>query len=125
LRYLQCKLRALSLFLFALPFLALCVPAPARAQGVSVYFGAGAATDSSSNKMVNTFGDGVLYPTPKMTGTFGLFGGNFMISHGFGVGGEYAFRFDQGPYAGLNYRPAFYDFQCGLGPRPDHPQNHA
>ena len=107
--------RSIPLFLFVLAFLA--VPR-AHAQGVSVYFGAGTATDSSSNKSVNTFGDGTLFPTPKMTGTFGLFGGDFMISHGLGVGAEYAFRFDQGPYAGLNYRPAFYDFNAIWRPIP-------
>ncbi len=107
--------RSIPLFLFALVFLA---APPARAQGVSVYFGAGAATDSSSNQQIDTFGDGNLFPTPKMTGTFGLFGGDFMISHGLGVNAEYAFRFNQGGYAGLNYRPAFYDFNGIWRPLP-------
>jgi hypothetical protein len=84
----------------------------ARAQGGDVYFGFGTATVKSSNQLIDTYGDGTLYSTPKMTGLFGNFGANFMIRPTLGVGGEYSFRFAQGSYAGLNYRPKFYDFNA-------------
>jgi hypothetical protein len=48
-----------------------------------------------------------------MTGSFGIFGADFMWKPKLGFGGEYSWRFDQGPFApqlGLTYRPSFYDF---------------
>lgn len=84
----------------------------AHAQSADVFFGVGTATDSSSNQQIDTFGDGNLYSTPKMTGAFGTFGADFMFRPHFGVGGESTFRFSQGSYAGLNYRPNFYDFNA-------------
>lgn len=50
-----------------------------------------------------------------MGGTFGVFGADFMINPHLGVNGEYAFRFAQANYlptAGVNARPAFYDFNA-------------
>ncbi len=79
-------------------------------EGPDVFFGVGTATAPSSNQQIDTFGDGTLYNTPKLTGTFGKVGADIMITPHFGVGGETDFRFSQGPYAGLNYRPVFYDF---------------
>src|SRR5437763_6644464 len=35
-----------------------------------------------------------------------------MITPHFGIGGQADFRFAQAPYAGLNYRPTFYDFNA-------------
>jgi hypothetical protein len=65
---------------------------------------------SSSGQSIDTFGTGTLFNTPKLTGTFGKFGADLMLTSHFGVGGEGDFRFSQGAYAGLNYRPIFYDF---------------
>ena len=84
---------------------------PAQAQwSPDVFFGVGTATASSNGQSIDTFGDGNLYNTPKLTGAFGKVGADFMITPHFGVNGEYDFRFSQGAYAGLNYRPSFYDF---------------
>ena len=84
----------------------------ANAQSGDVYFGLGTATDKSSGQTIETFGDGILYPTPKMSGAFGTFGAGYMLRPTLGVGFEYSFRFAQGGYAGLNYRPKFYDFNA-------------
>ena len=84
----------------------------AKAQGGDIYFNIGTATDKSNNQLIDTFGDGNLFPTPAMTGTFGGFGGSFMLRPTIGFGAEYYARFSQGPYAGLNYRPKFYDFNA-------------
>jgi hypothetical protein len=84
----------------------------AHAQGADVFFGLGSATDKSTGQLIDTFGDGNLYPAPALGGTFGTFGADFMFKPTLGVGGEYSFRFTQGPYAGLNYRPKLYDFNA-------------
>jgi hypothetical protein len=84
----------------------------AHAQSATVDFGLGTATDKSSGQSIDTFSDGNFYNTPKLGGTFGTFGASFMIKPHLGIGGEYSWRFSQGTYAGLNYRPAFYDFNA-------------
>jgi hypothetical protein len=81
-----------------------------KAQDISAYFGLGTATDSSSNQSIDTFGNGVLYPTPKITGLFATTGAEVMFTPHFGVGGEFNWRTGQGAYAGLQYRPLIYDF---------------
>jgi hypothetical protein len=93
----------------ALLSLALVVPASAQA-GLDVFAGVGTTVLGSNGQSIDTFGDGLLYNTPRMTGAFGKFGGNFMVTPHFGLGAETDFRFSQGDYAGLNYRPLFYDF---------------
>ena len=93
----------------ALLSLALVVPASAQA-GLDVFAGVGTTVLGSNGQSIDTFGDGSLYNTPRMTGAFGKFGGNFMVTPHFGLGAETDFRFSQGDYAGLNYRPLFYDF---------------
>lgn len=91
-----------AVFLFTVGF--------ANAQsGLDVYFGVGTATASSSGTATDTFGDGNIFVTPKMGGAFGKVGADLMITPHFGIGGEADFRFKQGAYAGLNYRPSFYD----------------
>ncbi len=93
-------LSVLSLLAFA------CV---ARAQSVSGYLAGGTATDSSTGPL-NTLGAGVTFNTPSMGGLFGTVGGDVIFYHQrIGVGAEYSFRTDRGPYAGLQYRPVFYD----------------
>jgi hypothetical protein len=80
----------------------------ARAQTGSVYFAGGTATDSSSGPL-NTLGAGVTFNTPSMGGFFGTVGGDVIFRQRIGIGAEYSFRKDRGPYAGLEYRPTFYD----------------
>jgi Outer membrane protein beta-barrel domain len=83
----------------------------AHAQnGLDVYFGVGTMQADSSGQSIDTFNTGTLYSTPKLTGTFGKVGADFMLTRQFGIGGDADFRFSQGDYAGLNYRPTFYDF---------------
>jgi len=82
----------------------------AHAQKLDVYFGVGTAMDSSSGQSIDTFGTGTSFTTPEMTGAMGKVGADFMFTPHFGVGGQTDFRFGQASYAGLNYRPVFYDF---------------
>ncbi len=91
---------------------ALCLGATlAQAQaGPDVFFGVGTGIDSSSNQAVDTFGTGFPYTTPRLGGTFGRVGADFLLTKHFGIGAETDWRFSQGSYAGLNYRPLFYDF---------------
>ncbi len=77
---------------------------------VSGYFGLGTATASSSNQQIDTFGDGNLYTTPKLTGLFSNGGAEAMFTPHFGASAEINWRNSQGDYAGLKYRPLFYDF---------------
>ncbi len=82
----------------------------ATAQGFDAYFGLGTAHDGSTNQSVDLLGTGTALPTSSMGGVFGTLGGGVMLNSQFGVGGEVSFRFAQGDYAGLGYRPIFYDF---------------
>ena len=88
---------------------ALVLPASAQA-GVDVFAGVGTTVLDSSGQSIDTFNTGSPFTTPRMGGTFGKFGGDFMVTPHFGLGAETDFRFSQGAYAGLNYRPLFYDF---------------
>jgi hypothetical protein len=91
-------------FLLVLAFAAI-----AKAQSASGYFAGGTATDSSTGPL-NTLGAGVIFNTPSMGGFFGTVGGDVVFfRHRIGVGAEYSFRTDRGSYAGLQYRPVFYD----------------
>lgn len=87
----------------------------AKAQNASVYFGLGTATDSSTGQPIDTFGDGTLYNTPRMGGLFETVGGDVMFRPMFGVGFETSFQ-TQRNYAGLNYRPLFYDVNAVFQP---------
>ena len=124
-KFIRTAIPLLSVFLFSVGF--------ANAQdGLDVYFGVGTATADSSNTLSDTFGNGNIFVTPKMGGAFGKAGADIMFTPHFGIGAEADFRFKQGAYAGLNYRPSFYDingvwhpfatskrvipeFQAGLG----------
>jgi hypothetical protein len=55
-----------------------------------------------------------------MGGAFGKAGADFMLTPYFGIGGEADFRFSQGAYAGLTYRPTFYDFNAIWMPTAHH-----
>lgn len=93
----------------ALPMVALAGLAAAQ-SAVDVFAGAGTATDGSIGQSVNTFGDGTYYNTSALHGALMTFGGSLFLTPQFGVGGEIALRPGKGDYAGLKYRPMFYDF---------------
>ncbi len=100
-------LRNCSSFVFLFAFAA----SFAHAQnGLDAYFGVGTANASSNGQSIDTFQDGTLYRTPHLNGVFGKVGADLMLTPHFGFGGEADFRFTQAGYAGLNYRPTFYDF---------------
>jgi len=80
-------------------------------SGLDVFFGVGTASDSASTTLIDPFGTGTFTSTPRLGGTFGRVGADFMFTPHFGVGGETDFRFSQGNYnSGITYRPNFYDF---------------
>lgn len=81
----------------------------ANAQQFNAYYSVGTAMDSSSNTQIDTFGTGSPFTTPKLGGLFSDFGASVMVKQ-FGVGGDISWRDTQGAYAGLNYRPIFYNF---------------
>lgn len=98
----------------------------ASAQGLSAYFGLGSATDGQASdptcpaphQLFDSF-SGNCESSPTLGGVFGVFGADFMIKPHFGINGEYSFRFAQAnffPVAGLNVRPAFYDFNAVYQP---------
>ena len=82
----------------------------AAAQGVDAFFGLGTAMDKSNGQAIDTFGTSTIYNTPRMGGLFATTGGSLMVTPHYGFGGEVSFRTSQGGYAGLKYRPIFYDF---------------
>jgi hypothetical protein len=81
-----------------------------NAQNASAYLGFGTATASSSGQGIDTFGTGTPFYTPRMGGLFATLGGDYMFRPHLGFGAEASWRVRQGSYAGLNYRPSFYDF---------------
>jgi hypothetical protein len=85
----------------------------AHAQAnIDVFFGVGTAQASSNGQSIDTFSTGNPLSTPSLGGAFGKAGADIMLTPHFGVGGEADFRLSQGGYAGLNYRPTFYDFNA-------------
>jgi len=88
-----------------------------KAQSASLYFGLGTAVDSSNGQPIDTFGNGTLLNTPRLGGLFETIGGDFMFRPHFGVGFETSFR-GQSNYAGLNYRPLFFDGNAVYEPLP-------
>jgi hypothetical protein len=99
----------------------LCAGATA-AQSASAYFAGGTATDSSLGP-INTLGAGVIANTPSMGGLFATVGGDVVFFRDrIGIGGEYSFRKSRGPYAGLEYRPVFYDVNAVFYPLRNRPR---
>ena len=83
----------------------------AAAQGsFDAYMGAGGINDGSNGLAVDTFGTGTFSNTPKLNGTTMDLGGSIFVTRQFGFGSELAFRPSRTDYAGLQYRPLFYDF---------------
>ena len=101
-------------FAFVALFLLAFIPA-AGAQSGSAYFAGGTAIAPSSGPL-DTLGAGTIYETPRMGGFFETVGGDFIFFHHLGIGAEYSFRKDKGPYAGLEYQPKFYDVNAVYQP---------
>ena len=80
------------------------------AQSGNVYFGQGTAIDSSAGTQVDTFGTGNPFTTPRMGGSFSDIGTSVLFTKHFGVGADLSWRDTRGSYAGLLYRPIFYNF---------------
>jgi hypothetical protein len=80
-----------------------------RAQEVAAYFGAGSVYASSNGAQVETFSDGNLYSTPSLGGMFGRAGFDTLFTRQLGVGADISWRFSQDNYAGIPYRPIFYN----------------
>ncbi len=103
-------MRLLRSVTFSLVMLFFCAAMAHAQSGFEAYFGLGTAHDGSTNQSLDPLGTGNPQLTPSMGGVFGTLGGGVMITPQFGVGAEVAFRFAQGDYSGLGYRPIFYDF---------------
>ncbi len=82
----------------------------AQTPQANVYFGLGTATADSNGQAIDTFGTGNYVNTPKINGLFLNLGGSMMLTPHWGAGAEVNWRAGAGDYAGLNYRPIFYDF---------------
>jgi hypothetical protein len=90
--------------------LCLCAAVAGAQTRVDAYFAMGTAHDPSSNQQIDFTGTGTALSPPSLGGVFGTLGGGAMLTPSLGVGAEVMFRFAQGDYAGLGYRPIFYDF---------------
>jgi hypothetical protein len=106
------------IFQYAPLFLA--VIGSVRAQSLDVHLGVSGMNAKSTGLAVDTFGDGTLYKSPSLDGVFMNVGAGFMINQHFGFGGEFAFQPAKSDFAGLNYRPLFYDFNGIVNPAPGH-----
>jgi hypothetical protein len=100
----------------AMLLLSLCAFSRAvHAQEVSGYFGMGGAHASSSGAQIDTFGDGTLHGTPGLGGFWGTVGGNIFFTKHLGFGAEASWKI-QSDYAGIQYRPSFYNFDAIFRP---------
>jgi len=98
--------------------LLLCAPFVHAQATVDIHAGVSGVTAKSTGETIDTFGDGVLHQTPSLDGVLMNFGAGFMLSPRFGVGAELAFKPRQSDYAGLGYRPLFWDFNGIYHPHP-------
>jgi hypothetical protein len=85
------------------------IPA-ADAQQIDAFLGFGAPHDQSTGQRFNTFGDGTLYPSSGLGGAFADLGVNALLTHRVGIGADISWRGSQETYAGIHYRPVFYNF---------------
>jgi hypothetical protein len=86
--------------------------AMAQIPQANAYFGLGTATADSNGQAIDPFGIGRTFNTPRLTGLFADVGGSLMLTPHFGAGAQISWRAGEGNYAGLNYRPMFYDFNA-------------
>lgn len=87
-----------------------------RAQEVAAYLGFGGAHDSSTSAQIETFSDGNLYKTPSLGGFFAHIGASVFVTKQLGVGAEISWKTSQGDYAGIPYRPIFYNVDAIFRP---------
>lgn len=87
-------------------------------SSLDVHAGVSGANASSNGQSIDTYGDGTLYNTPSLNGAFLNFGAGIMLTPHFGFGGELSFKPNKSDYAGLQYRPMFYDFNGIFHPMP-------
>jgi hypothetical protein len=80
------------------------------AQSANVYYGVGTAVDASAGTQIDTFGTGNPYTTPRLGGSFSDVGTSVLFTKHFGVGADVSWKNSRGAYAGLLYRPLFYNF---------------
>jgi hypothetical protein len=86
------------------------------AQSASLYYGIGTAVDASSRQQIDTFGTGIPYTTPRLGGSFSDIGTTLLFTKHFGVGADVSWKNSRGAYAGLLYRPLFYNFDAVFEP---------
>jgi hypothetical protein len=89
---------------------------PLSGQEVSAYLGLGGAYDSSNGAQIDTFSDGNLHKTPSMGGLFGHIGAAVFVTKHVGIGLEISGNLPKGNYAGIPYRPVFYDVDAIFRP---------
>jgi hypothetical protein len=89
---------------------------PLRAQEVAAYLGFGSAHDSSNGAKFETFSDGNLYRAPSMGGFFAHLGASVFVTKHIGVGAEISWKAAKGDYAGIPYRPIFYNVDAIFRP---------
>ena len=77
----------------------------------AAYAQAGIGTNhaKSNGQLIDTFGDGNLFRSPKLGGFFLGLGGNLMLWKRFGVGAEVQLQPNKPDYAGLQARTTFWD----------------
>ncbi len=116
-------LRAFPIFFLFL--LALAAAPRAQAQGFSVFFGAGTAMDKACVRPADCLDQPDAYilgqtdNAPKMTGAFGKIGADFLFNDHLGFSFQTDWKFSQGDYLGLGYRPEFFDLNAIYHPIPD------
>jgi hypothetical protein len=81
----------------------------ACAQSFEAHIGASGANAKSSGLSIDTFGDNTFYRSPALDGTFMNIGASLMLTPRLGFGGELSFKPGKSDYAGLEYRPLFWD----------------
>ena len=97
-------------FLFLSSVLPFCMIVAHAQSEVDISVGLGSAQDKSNGQVIDPLGTGNFSPTGSINGLFMKIGGDVMFKPSFGAGFETSFRPAQGSYAGLGYRPLFYDF---------------
>jgi len=88
------------------------------AQEVDGYVGLGTARAGSNGQQINTFGDGNLYATGSLGGTFTDWGFNVFFGKQVGVGWTGSWKWSSGDYAGLGYHANFQVFDGIYQPAP-------
>lgn len=106
-------MKTIRVSILALSGILAAIPAAHAQQGtINAYYSVGTATDSSSNQQIDTFGTGSPFTTPKLGGLFSDIGASIGLTNHWGIGGDLSWRDSRAAYAGLQYRPLFYNFDA-------------